>query len=86
MFSLRLCFHFTFQYFTKLEFIYATDPQKLCKTGDTVLIQSLPQKLTRLITHKVCILQKMYMSYFINILLQFLNIISVFNLYLIAGC
>ncbi|KAF3428540.1 hypothetical protein E2986_06533 [Frieseomelitta varia] len=40
-------------YFTKYEFIYATDPQKLCKTGDTVLIQSLPQKLTRLITHKI---------------------------------
>lgn len=45
-----------FQYFNKYEFIYADDPEKRCKTGDTVLIQSLPKKLTRLITHKVCIL------------------------------
>ncbi|XP_043587816.1 28S ribosomal protein S17, mitochondrial isoform X2 [Bombus pyrosoma] len=40
-------------YFNKYEFIYADDPEKRCKTGDTVLIQSLPKKLTRLITHKV---------------------------------
>ncbi|XP_012277662.1 28S ribosomal protein S17, mitochondrial [Orussus abietinus] len=40
-------------YFDKDEFVYAHDPLRLCKTGDTVLIQSLPQKLTRLITHKV---------------------------------
>ncbi|XP_076653376.1 mitochondrial ribosomal protein S17 [Halictus rubicundus] len=40
-------------YFSTHEFIYATDPNKLCKTGDTVLIQSLPEKLTRLIGHKV---------------------------------
>lgn len=45
-----------FQYFSKYEFIYAHDPEKLCKTGDTVLIQNLPKKLTRVITHKVCIL------------------------------
>ncbi|XP_055918013.1 28S ribosomal protein S17, mitochondrial [Eupeodes corollae] len=40
-------------YFKKDEFYFAHDPQKLCKTGDIVLIQKLPQKLTRLITHKV---------------------------------
>ncbi|KAG6797171.1 28S ribosomal protein S17, mitochondrial [Apis mellifera caucasica] len=40
-------------YFNKFEFVYAHDPEKLCKTGDTVLIQNLPKKLTRIITHKV---------------------------------
>ncbi|CAK9830839.1 28S ribosomal protein S17, mitochondrial [Anthophora retusa] len=40
-------------YFTKYEFVYAADPEKRCKTGDTVLIQNLPEKLTRIITHKV---------------------------------
>ncbi|CAG9765872.1 unnamed protein product [Ceutorhynchus assimilis] len=40
-------------YFSKHEFLYAHDPTKLCKTGDIVLIEQLPQKLTRLITHKV---------------------------------
>lgn len=42
-----------FQYFRKDEFIYAFDPEKKCKSGDIVLIQQLPQKMTRLITHKV---------------------------------
>ncbi|XP_030757940.1 uncharacterized protein LOC115883687 [Sitophilus oryzae] len=40
-------------YFTKFEFVYAHDPQKQCKTGDIVLIEQLPQKLTMLITHGV---------------------------------
>ena len=41
------------QYFGEFEYYYAHDPEKVCKTGDMVLIQQLPQKLTRLITHKV---------------------------------
>lgn len=41
------------QYFGEFEYYYAHDPEKICKTGDMVLIQHLPQKLTRLITHKV---------------------------------
>nr|XP_022904633.1 28S ribosomal protein S17, mitochondrial [Onthophagus taurus] len=40
-------------YFRKDEFIYAHDPQKQCKTGDVVLIEALPERLTRLVTHKV---------------------------------
>ncbi|XP_008549939.1 28S ribosomal protein S17, mitochondrial [Microplitis demolitor] len=40
-------------YFNEYEFVHAYDPYNLCKTGDTVLIQNLPQKMTRLITHKV---------------------------------
>ncbi|CAK9806260.1 28S ribosomal protein S17, mitochondrial [Anthophora quadrimaculata] len=40
-------------YFTKYEFVYAVDPEKRCKIGDTVLIQNLPEKLTRIITHKI---------------------------------
>lgn len=42
-----------FQYFSEYEYYYAHDPEKICKTGDMVLIQRLPEKLTRLITHKV---------------------------------
>jgi hypothetical protein len=42
-----------FQYFGEFEYYYAHDPEKICKTGDMVLIQQLPEKLTRLITHKV---------------------------------
>lgn len=40
-------------YFTEHKFVFAIDPEKRCKTGDTVLIQNLPEKLTRVITHKV---------------------------------
>ncbi|KAJ8960155.1 hypothetical protein NQ318_003875 [Aromia moschata] len=40
-------------YFPKHEFVYAHDPDSQCKTGDVVLIEQLPQKMTRLITHKV---------------------------------
>ncbi|XP_072942471.1 small ribosomal subunit protein uS17m [Epargyreus clarus] len=40
-------------YFRKDEFYYCFDPDKKCKTGDIVLIQSLPRKLTKLITHEV---------------------------------
>lgn len=40
-------------YFNNYQFIYAADPQRVCKTGDTVLIRNLPKKLTRLITHEV---------------------------------
>lgn len=32
---------------------YAHDPEKECKSGDVVLIQELPEKLTTLITHRV---------------------------------
>nr|CAI5863973.1 unnamed protein product [Callosobruchus analis] len=41
------------KYFPKHEFVYAHDPEKLCKTGDIALLELLPQKLTRLISHKV---------------------------------
>ncbi|XP_026682829.1 28S ribosomal protein S17, mitochondrial isoform X2 [Diaphorina citri] len=40
-------------YFPKFTVMYAHDPDKICKTGDIVLIEELPQKLTTLITHKV---------------------------------
>jgi ribosomal protein S17 len=43
----------SFQYFSEFEYHYAHDPEKICKTGDMVLIQRLPKKLTRLITHEV---------------------------------
>lgn len=42
-----------FQYFRKDDFVYAHDPEKKCKTGDIVLIEQLPERMTRLITHKV---------------------------------
>jgi len=40
-------------YFKEHDFVYANDPDKLCKTGDVILIKTLPEKLTRLITHEV---------------------------------
>ncbi|XP_077263721.1 mitochondrial ribosomal protein S17 [Temnothorax americanus] len=40
-------------YFKENNFVYAHDPEKLCKTGDVILIKTLPEKLTRLITHEV---------------------------------
>ncbi|KAJ8872937.1 hypothetical protein PR048_026553 [Dryococelus australis] len=40
-------------YFSEDEFIYAHDPEKMCKEGDVALVQELPQKMTRLISHKV---------------------------------
>nr|XP_018912098.1 PREDICTED: 28S ribosomal protein S17, mitochondrial [Bemisia tabaci] len=40
-------------YFKKDEFYYAHDPEKVAKTGDVVLIQELPEKLTTIITHKL---------------------------------
>ncbi|KAJ2948299.1 hypothetical protein O0L34_g7536 [Tuta absoluta] len=40
-------------YFRKDEFYYCHDPNQKCKSGDIVLIQALPQKLTKLITHEV---------------------------------
>ncbi|GLG95638.1 Uncharacterized protein GBIM_02580 [Gryllus bimaculatus] len=40
-------------YFRKDSYVYAHDPQKVCKTGDVVLVQELPEKLTTLISHKV---------------------------------
>ncbi|KAK3908663.1 28S ribosomal protein S17, mitochondrial [Frankliniella fusca] len=40
-------------YFNEYEYIFAHDPQKICKNGDTVLLKKLPEKLTTLITHKV---------------------------------
>lgn len=41
------------QYFKKDTFFFAHDPQKICKTGDVVLIRELPERMTRLITHSV---------------------------------
>lgn len=40
-------------YFKKHDFIYAHDPEKKCNIGDIVLVQELPEKLTRIIAHKV---------------------------------
>ncbi|XP_014209370.1 28S ribosomal protein S17, mitochondrial [Copidosoma floridanum] len=40
-------------HFRRLDFCYAHDPDKTCKTGDLILIEVLPEKMTRLITHKV---------------------------------
>uniref|UniRef100_A0A023F7Z1 Putative mitochondrial ribosomal protein s17 n=1 Tax=Triatoma infestans TaxID=30076 RepID=A0A023F7Z1_TRIIF len=40
-------------YFRKMSYVYALDPEKKCKTGDIVLIEELPQKITKLITHQV---------------------------------
>ncbi|XP_017883354.1 28S ribosomal protein S17, mitochondrial [Ceratina calcarata] len=50
--SLELDEHIS-MYFRKYDFVFAADPEKLCKTGDTVLIKTLPEKLTRHITHKI---------------------------------
>lgn len=56
------CFHgwlqflivlYLLQYFKKDTFFFAHDPQKICKTGDVVLIRELPERMTRLITHSV---------------------------------
>lgn len=47
-----LLFHW-FQHFQEEENYYCQDPTNSVKTGDTVLITQLPQKLTTLITHKV---------------------------------
>ncbi|XP_077295158.1 mitochondrial ribosomal protein S17 isoform X2 [Arctopsyche grandis] len=40
-------------YFRKDEYIYITDPNKNCKTGDIVLVKKLPEKLTKLVTHEL---------------------------------
>lgn len=45
--------NYLLQYFPKEEYVYAFDPEKKCKTGDVVLIEQLPKKMTRLITHQV---------------------------------
>lgn len=42
-----------FQYFPKEEYVYAYDPEKKCKTGDIALIELLPKKMTRLVTHTI---------------------------------
>lgn len=42
-----------FQYFKSDAYVFAHDPNKLCKSGDIVLIRELPQKMTKLITHAV---------------------------------
>lgn len=41
------------QYFREFDFVFAHDPNKLCKVGDTVLVKPLVERLTRLITHEV---------------------------------
>jgi len=48
------------QYFRENDFVYAHDPKRLCKTGDVILIKTLPEKLTRLITHEVCVVLPSY--------------------------
>ncbi|XP_075215634.1 mitochondrial ribosomal protein S17 [Lycorma delicatula] len=40
-------------YFPESTVLYAHDPQKLCKTGDVVLIEELKEKFSREVTHKV---------------------------------
>ncbi|GJQ71379.1 mRpS17 [Trypoxylus dichotomus] len=40
-------------YFRKDDYIFAHDPEKKCKTGDIALLELLPQRVTRLITHKI---------------------------------
>lgn len=40
-------------YFKKLSYVFAHDPNKVCKTGDIVLIEELPEKMSKLITHRV---------------------------------
>lgn len=50
---MQIKYNYFFQYFSKFEYIYAHDPEKKCKTGDVVLIEELPKRMTRLITHKV---------------------------------
>lgn len=49
----KTALNFLLQCYNQFECVYANDPNKLCKTGDTVLIKSLPQRLTRLIRHEV---------------------------------
>nr|CAG4650580.1 EOG090X0GMQ [Sida crystallina] len=40
-------------HFSKFETVYAHDPNTQCKPGDIVLIQQLPSKMTKHITHAV---------------------------------
>nr|CAG4652266.1 EOG090X0GMQ [Triops cancriformis] len=40
-------------YFPSYETLYAHDPQKACKPGDVILVQQLPQKVTKQISHAV---------------------------------
>jgi small subunit ribosomal protein S17 len=41
------------QYFRKDKIYFAHDPNKVCKSGDIVLIKELDKKFTTLITHSV---------------------------------
>uniref|UniRef100_A0A0A9WG07 28S ribosomal protein S17, mitochondrial n=1 Tax=Lygus hesperus TaxID=30085 RepID=A0A0A9WG07_LYGHE len=40
-------------YFKNNTHVYAHDPDKKCKSGDVVLIEELPQKLSKEVTHRV---------------------------------
>ncbi|XP_037045792.1 28S ribosomal protein S17, mitochondrial [Bradysia coprophila] len=40
-------------YFKQDKFVYAHDPNKLCKSGDIVLVKELPERLTKQITHSI---------------------------------
>nr|CAG4648964.1 EOG090X0GMQ [Polyphemus pediculus] len=40
-------------HFSKLETVYAHDPQNSCKPGDVALIEKLSSKMTKHITHQV---------------------------------
>ncbi|XP_065204805.1 small ribosomal subunit protein uS17m [Planococcus citri] len=50
--ELKLDEHLT-AYFKHMDTYYAHDPNKVCKTGDIVLIKELKEKKTKLITHEV---------------------------------
>jgi len=40
-------------YFREDKIFWVHDPEKICKSGDVVLIKELPEKLTKLITHSI---------------------------------
>lgn len=42
-----------FQFFKHEDIYYAYDPEKICKTGDLVLIRELKEKKSSVITHEV---------------------------------
>ncbi|CAB0033599.1 unnamed protein product [Trichogramma brassicae] len=45
--------HRLHMFFRTKRAVFAHDPEKKCKTGDTILVRQLPEKMTRLITHEV---------------------------------
>lgn len=49
----HILFLFCLQFFKKYYVFYAFDPEKLCRTGDIVLIEKLEKQMSTSITHKV---------------------------------